>query len=119
MKYVPYGNLLTVEQANAVFLAAVEKEKSVKKWLLFQSVMWGIGLLATCLIDGGGSILLFLNSITYFLGLIITGMPSVVQFLLIIPNWMFVPPLHTLLTLSALKKQKRDCKRFLQANGIY
>ena len=88
-----------------------------KKWLTIQSIAWLIGLIA--LPFDTGYIFMISNSICFLLSLIIAGMPSVVQFLLIIPNWIFAPPLHTLLTLSALKKQKRDCKKFLEANGIF
>ena len=31
MKYVPYGNLLTIDQANVVYMAADAKQRKVKK----------------------------------------------------------------------------------------
>lgn len=117
MQYVPYGRLLTIDQANAVHMAAEAKEKKVKTWLKIQAIAWLIGLIA--LPFDTGYIFMISNSICYFIGLFITGMPRALQFILILPNWIFFPPLHTLLTLSALKKQKKACKKFLEANGIF
>ena len=46
MQYVPYGRLLTIDQANAVHMAAEAKEKKVKTWLKIQAIAWLIGLIA-------------------------------------------------------------------------